>query len=45
MAADLIFRNGPVFRADAARAWAGAVAVSSDRIVSVGDDDLVAAHA
>jgi len=40
--ADLVFRGGPVFRADPARSWATSVAVKSGRIVAVGDDDTVA---
>jgi len=39
--ADLVFRNGPVFRADAARSWARAVAVGDGRILAVGGDDAV----
>jgi hypothetical protein len=42
--ADLVFRNGPVFRADAARSWAAAVAVRAGRIVAVGGDRDVADH-
>ena len=34
--ADLVFRDGPVFRADAARSWARAVAVASGRVVAIG---------
>lgn len=34
--ADTVFRNGRVFRADAARSWAEAVAVSGGRIAAVG---------
>lgn len=41
--ADLLFRNGPVFRSDAARSWAHAVAVIGNRIVAVGGDEDVAA--
>ncbi len=40
--ADLVFRNGPVFRADAARSWARAVAVRDGRITAVGGDEAVA---
>jgi hypothetical protein len=36
--ADLVFRGGPVFRADAARSWARAVAVDSGRIVAIGGE-------
>ena len=34
--ADLVYRNGRVFCADAARSWAEAIAISEGRIVSVG---------
>ena len=34
--ADLVFTNGSVYTVDAARSWAEAVAVQSDRIVAVG---------
>jgi hypothetical protein len=36
--ADLAFRNGAVYRVDAVRSWASAVAVEGDQIVYVGDD-------
>lgn len=36
--ADLVFRNGAVYRVDAARSWASAVAVDGNRIVYVGND-------
>jgi len=36
--ADLAFRNGAVYRVDAARSWASAVAVEGDQVVYVGDD-------
>ena len=36
--ADLVFRNGAVYRVDAARSWASAVAVDGNQIVYVGDD-------
>jgi predicted amidohydrolase YtcJ len=36
-----VFRNGPVFRADAARSWARAVAVRGGRIAAVGGDEMV----
>ena len=38
--ADLVFRNGAVYTLDAARSWAGAVAVRGGRIVYVGTDSL-----
>lgn len=38
--ADLIFVGGTVFTADAVRSTASAVAVSGDRIVAVGHDDV-----
>ena len=41
-AADLVFRNGAVYRVDAARSWASAVAVEGNRIVYVGHDAGVA---
>lgn len=37
--ADLVFRNGFVFRSDAARSWAHALAVRGNRIVAVGGED------
>jgi predicted amidohydrolase YtcJ len=40
--ADLVLRNGAVYTVDAARSWAGAVAVSGGRIVFVGTDAAVA---
>lgn len=36
--ADLVFRSGPVFRSDAARSWAEAVAVRAGRIIAVGSN-------
>lgn len=42
--ADVVLRNGPVFRADGARTTARAVAVRRGRIVAVGDDDAVRAR-
>ncbi|MGH7513542.1 MAG: amidohydrolase [Gemmatimonadales bacterium] len=38
--ADLVFRHGAVYTMDAARSWAGAVAVRGGRIVYVGADTL-----
>ena len=38
--ADLVFRHGPIYTMDAARSWAGAVAVRGGRIVYVGPDSL-----
>jgi predicted amidohydrolase YtcJ len=38
--ADLVFRGGPVFTADAVRSRATSVAVSGGRIVAVGGDDV-----
>jgi len=38
--ADLVFRHGAVYTVDAARSWAGAVAVRGGRIVFVGVDTL-----
>lgn len=35
-----VFRNGPVFRADAARSWASAVAVRDGCIVAVGEEEV-----
>jgi predicted amidohydrolase YtcJ len=40
----IVFRNGPVFRADAARSWATAVAVRDGTIVAVGGDGEVSAY-
>jgi len=40
--ADLVFRHGPIYTMDAARSWAGAVAVRDGRIVYVGPDTLPA---
>ncbi|MEX2419666.1 MAG: amidohydrolase [Acidimicrobiia bacterium] len=40
MAADLVFRNGSVFRADAARSWARSVGVAGARISSVGGSEV-----
>ncbi|MGZ8583453.1 MAG: amidohydrolase [Actinomycetota bacterium] len=42
---DLIFVGGAVYTVDAARSWARAVAVRGGRIVAVGTDDDVRAHA
>ena len=39
MPASLLLRNARVFTADAARPWAGAVAVEGDRIAWVGEDE------
>ncbi len=39
MSASLLLRNARIFTVDAARPWAGAVAVEGDRIVWVGDDE------
>jgi predicted amidohydrolase YtcJ len=39
-----VFRNGPVFRADAARSWATAVAVRDGTVVAVGGDEAVAPY-
>ncbi len=36
--ADVLLRGGAVYRVDAARSWARAVAVSGDRILAVGSD-------
>jgi predicted amidohydrolase YtcJ len=36
--ADIVFLNGAVYRVDAARSWASALAVSGGRISYVGDD-------
>lgn len=44
MAGRVVFVNGKVFVADAARSWARAVAVEGDRIVAVGNEADVAAH-
>ncbi|WP_144719975.1 amidohydrolase [Agrococcus jejuensis] len=38
---DAIFTNGPIFTADAAGSWATSLAVSGDRIVAVGHDDVL----
>ncbi|NBU25764.1 MAG: amidohydrolase [Gammaproteobacteria bacterium] len=38
-AADIVFTGGAVYTLDAARRWAGAVAVRDGKIVFVGDDD------
>ncbi|HET8559029.1 MAG TPA: amidohydrolase [Marmoricola sp.] len=35
-----VFRNGPVFRADAARSWSTAVAVREGSIVAVGEEEV-----
>ncbi|HZF12790.1 MAG TPA: amidohydrolase family protein [Thermoanaerobaculia bacterium] len=37
--ADLVLKNGAVYTVDAARRWAGAVAIRSGRIVYVGEED------
>lgn len=39
--ADLVLVNGPVYTVDAARRWAGAVAVKGGRIAAVGTDESV----
>ncbi len=39
--ADLVFRNGAVFRSDAARSWASSVAVRDGRVVAVGSEPVV----
>ena len=44
MPADLVFLNGPVFTANAARSFARAVAVADDRIVEVGTEGEIAEH-
>ena len=44
MSASLVFVNGAVFTADAARSWCRAVAVEGGRIVAVGDDREIAEH-
>jgi predicted amidohydrolase YtcJ len=36
--ADLVLRGGAVYRLDAARSWATAVAIAGDRIIAVGGD-------
>jgi predicted amidohydrolase YtcJ len=41
--ADLVITGADVYTVDAARSWAGAVAVRGDRIVAVGSDDDVRA--
>jgi predicted amidohydrolase YtcJ len=38
VSADILLRGGAVYRVDAARSWAQAVAVSGDRILAVGSD-------
>lgn len=40
----VVLRNGPVFRADAARSWATAVAVRDGTVVAVGGDQEVAPY-
>lgn len=40
----IVFRNGPVFRADAGRSWATAVAVRDGTVVAVGGDEEVAPY-
>src|SRR5262245_55552203 len=42
--ADLVLTGGHVYLVDAARSWAGAVAVAGGRIVAVGTDAQVSAH-
>ncbi|MGH8915713.1 MAG: amidohydrolase family protein, partial [Acidimicrobiia bacterium] len=42
MAADLLFVNGPIFTADAARSFARALAVTGDRISAIGAESDVA---
>ncbi len=42
MAADLLFVNGPVFTADAARSFARSLAVTGDRISAIGGEGDVA---
>jgi len=42
--ADLVLTGGHVYLVDAARSWAGAVAVAGGRIVAVGTDAEVSAH-
>lgn len=44
MAERIVFSNGKVFTADAARSWARAVAVEGERIVAVGDERDVAEY-
>ncbi|MGO8961194.1 MAG: hypothetical protein ACLQFR_28065, partial [Streptosporangiaceae bacterium] len=39
--ADVAFLSGAVYRVDAARSWAQAVAISGDTILAVGSDDDV----
>jgi predicted amidohydrolase YtcJ len=41
--ADLVFRGGHAYLVDAARSWAGAVAVADGRIAAVGTDAEVSA--
>jgi len=38
-AADVVFVSGAVYRVNAARSWAQAVAVSGDKILAVGPDE------
>jgi predicted amidohydrolase YtcJ len=38
----MVFTNGAVYTVDAARSWAGAVAVKGDRIMAVGAEDAIA---
>jgi predicted amidohydrolase YtcJ len=42
--ATVVFRGGPVFRADPARSIASAVAIRGDRIVAVGGEREIAPH-
>src|SRR5262245_65919916 len=42
--ADLVLTGGHAYLVDAARWWAGAVAVADGRIVAVGTDAEVSAH-
>ena len=44
MPASLVFVNGAVFTADAARSWCRAVAVERGRIVAVGSDSEISEH-
>jgi predicted amidohydrolase YtcJ len=43
--ADLVLLGGKVFTADTARPWAAALAISGERVLTVGDDDAVRALA
>lgn len=42
--ADLVLMGGHAYLVDAARSWAGAVAVADGRIAAVGSDPEVSAH-